>query len=104
MANRNAPSRGDRGRMNDPESLVLDELDLAILAVLPDMDEKYGKYLPKTVYSSEVRDKIDPTYSVHSYGQRLLLMRDAGYVIQYHRVAKHGSRWQRTEKGKQAIQ
>ena len=86
-----------------PINYVMDDLDRAILRVLPDEGSTIGKYLPRGVIVPELNKLVDPEISPYVYVSRLKVMMGHGYT-----VAKKGSStggrkvWQRTKKGRLA--
>lgn len=82
--------------------MKLDDLDLAILDVLPDEGSRLGKYLVDARDSKRIKKALeDPYLTPNIIGRRLTDLQGLGLVVQATTRAAHGGRlWQRTEKAK----
>lgn len=82
--------------------MKLDDLDLAILDVLPDEGARLGKYLVDARDSKRIKKSLeDPHLTTNIIGRRLSDLQVEGLVVQATtRAAKGGRLWQRTDKGK----
>lgn len=90
--------------MTAAKDYVLDDFDRAILAALPDVGEKIGKYLDKSMEVPALKQAVDPVPSSGTYGARLRLLWEHGYIVKVKRGSSgsRGMGWQRSAKGKLA--
>lgn len=103
MAKTNTESKRDEdtGLFTNGEDYVLDDLDQAILAALPDVGSKIGKYLDDAMFAAKLRLAVDPVVGVNVYSTRLKMLAASGYVSATKGTSR-GRGWQRTPKGKLA--
>lgn len=85
--------------------MKLDDLDLAILDVLPDEGSRLGKYLIDARDSTRIKKALeDPYLTPNIIGRRLTDLHGLGLVVQpTSRGSKGGRLWQRTEKAKSVL-
>lgn len=85
-----------------PAEEILDDLALAILAILPEQGSKIGKYLADAKSSQTIKKELDDPYvNPQNIGRRLANLREFGLVLPIgKRDARAGHLWQRTPAGK----
>lgn len=81
----------------------LDELDHAILKALPAFGAKHGKYLDAGLTVAELPGAVDNELPASLLGGRLRTLTFQGYARQVKGLSKGTAKYQRSEKGDEAV-